>query len=162
MGFFSWDCQGCGHPMLSEWSASPSNDWMRSVVVIEATGSILKGIYDGYGRVESRPIDYGTWVNGVLSHEPCCHHEACWLKAGSPTDYTPSKSSDDQGFFFDEHEHDMACPVPDFEDPKPPTEEDRMQALKAVLEISMGTPVEPEPLNYHHKAGQEDDDEQGK
>lgn len=113
MGFFSWDCRGCGHPMLSVWATSPKNAWMREVVVVEHNGSIVVGEYDGYGRVGDHELKYGPWTdNSTCLNEPGCWHKACWVKEGGPTDYAPSVGSGCQGFFFDEGEHDMEEPVP--------------------------------------------------
>ena len=112
MGFFSWNCNECKHPMLSAYAVNDINSWMTNVVVIEAhTGSVLKGEYDGYGRVDDHDIRLGEWRdNSNLEKEPCCYHEACWTKAGKPTTYTPSTHADDQGYFFD-NEHDMEAPT---------------------------------------------------
>ena len=104
MGFFSWDCKECDHPLLSPYSTNSINGWMNSAVVIESNGSILKGDYDGYGRIDIQDIG---WEDG----EPCCYHEACWEKAGKPTEYKPSTPSSDQGFFFDEGAHNMEAPL---------------------------------------------------
>jgi hypothetical protein len=100
MGFFSWDCNVCGHPMLSPDATNRTNRWMADVVVIEPNGSILMGEYDGYGRVNDRDVD----------GEPCCYHHACWEVAGKPTKYIPSESAHDQGWFFDDPKHDMPDP----------------------------------------------------
>ena len=102
MGFFSWDCRECGHPMLSVYATNHINYWMRDVVAVEHTGSIIKGKYDGYGRVGGHELN--------LLNEPGCWHRACWELAGKPTDYKPSIMSEDQGFFF-EDEHDMEHPM---------------------------------------------------
>jgi hypothetical protein len=106
MGFFSWDCKVCGHPMISHYAVNGDESvdisWMTHVVVIDANGSILRGEYDGYGRVDGREVD---WTG-----EPQCYHKKCWELAGRPVDYNePSKSAYDQGFFFDD-EHDVPEP----------------------------------------------------
>jgi len=105
MGFFSWNCRGCGHPMLSDFSATPGvNAWMKDVVIIEESGRRLEGRYDGHGRVDGEDID---WERG----QPECWHRACWLHAGRPDVYTgASTRSDDQGYFFEEGAHDMGPP----------------------------------------------------
>ena len=152
MGFFSSDCKGCGHPMLSEWSTSPINDWMRSVVIIAPNGEPLSGIYDGYGRVDnvtSPPNlkgEHGITMFVLGGREPCCYHTACWNKDGQPTECVPSTYSADQGFFF-EDEHDIACPVDPPPDLPPPTRggpkggsstfETPEDALKAVVALTM-------------------------
>jgi hypothetical protein len=43
--------------------------------------------------------------------DPYIFHEACWFKAGKPMEWRESESSDDQGFFFDEPDHNMRCPA---------------------------------------------------
>lgn len=110
MGFFSWDCRECGHPMLSKYATNHINNWMRDVVVVEHDGNVVKGEYDGYGRVGGRELRYGPWEDGTLLNEPGCWHKACWELAGKPTDYEPSPMSEDQGYFFDD-EHDMEQPT---------------------------------------------------
>jgi hypothetical protein len=110
MGLFSWDCKECEHPMLSEYATNNINQWMNDVVVIESDGSILKGAYDGYGRVGELEITFGI-CGHEFTNEPCCYHNACWENAGEPTEYKPSQGSNDQGYFFDEGEHDMEEPT---------------------------------------------------
>ena len=129
MGFFSWDCRGCGHPMLSHWSINKINYWMQSVVAIESKGALREGFYDGYGRVipyeeyeAGRTGSAEDRINNSLLddgyQDPECWHRACWEIAGEPTEYTePSTSPRDQGFFF-EDEHNMEKPTK--EDPDDP------------------------------------------
>ena len=105
MGFFSWNCNGCGHPLLSPHAVNKMNAWMQDSVTIDHTGKILEGFYDGYGRVGGEDINY---TYGVL--EPCVWHRRCWENAGSPKEYGPSDSAPDQGYFFDEGAHDMKLP----------------------------------------------------
>jgi hypothetical protein len=108
MGLFSWDCRGCGHPLLHNMGATNDvNDWMNDVVILNPDGSRIEGSYDGYGRVE-RPTG-PTFLAGI-GMGPCAWHRACWEIAGEPDEYVPSASSDDQGHFFEEGAHDMADP----------------------------------------------------
>ena len=108
MGFFSWNCNECNHPMLNSYAANNINSWMSNVVVIEAdSGSLMRGEYDGYGRVDGREIRL-VLLDEVES-EPCCYHDACWDQAGKPTTYIPSAPAEDQGFFFYD-EHNMERP----------------------------------------------------
>ena len=111
MGLFSWDCKECEHPMLSLHATNHINEWMNEVVVIEHNGGILEGSYDGYGRVGNDDIRIGPTVNDEFTNEPCCYHRSCWEKAGEPTAYSPSLGSDDQGYFFDDGDHDMSDPI---------------------------------------------------
>lgn len=112
MGFFSWNCKKCGHPMLSEYAISEKNGWMNKVVVILPGGSILKGSYDGYGRVDGREIDGYEWTDDdEMTNSPQCYHEACWKAEGKPSEYTEgSNDSEDQGYFFDDGTHDIDPP----------------------------------------------------
>lgn len=105
MGFFSYNCKECGHPLLSQGATDPGiNDWMVEAVVLTGEGSRILGEYDGYGRVGDYEIDYGEDV--------ACLHRACWEVAEKP-EYekygSPSDSASDQGFFFD-CEHDLIDP----------------------------------------------------
>ena len=64
---------------------------------------MLKGEYDGYGRLNEHEYAVGD-ANTVW-------HLACWLLAGKPTDYRgASNHAPDQGFFFTT-EHDMEEPL---------------------------------------------------
>lgn len=135
MGFFSWECKGCGHPMLSEHATNHINGWMEQVVEIRKDGSELVGHYDGYGviktliwpepppritssgearlwaiarwRLENKPDPTDVQVE---SSEPCLWHYACWHLAGEPHVYSPSKMADDQGYFFGDGDHDLPDP----------------------------------------------------
>jgi hypothetical protein len=91
MGFFSENCQHCGHPALSAFAIDSTNAWMNDVVAITPNGSVIRGEYDGYGSVG--------------------YHFACWDQLGRPTDYKgPSEDSSDQGWFFDDGAHSFATP----------------------------------------------------
>lgn len=108
MGFFSNDCHGCGHPLLSEWSATPINVWMVRAVTVTPDGVRHgPGDYDGYGRLADG--DVVIEAHNAFGHATCWH-EACWEIAGSPSDYRgASPDSPDQGYFFD-GEHDVPNP----------------------------------------------------
>jgi hypothetical protein len=95
--------------MLCDSAATEGNDWMTDVVVMQKNGSRLMGEYDGYGRVDGAEID---WSGG----EPQCYHHDCWEHAGKP-EYDKgsgeSQGSADQGWFFDDGEHDEDSPLGD-------------------------------------------------
>jgi len=102
MGFFSWNCKACGHSILSNYAADDTNRWMTQAVVLTSGGEVCRGEYDGYGNCGSWNHDDG---------EPEMYHEACWKIAGSPMEYTEaSKSSRDQGYFFDDNMHNLPEP----------------------------------------------------
>jgi hypothetical protein len=113
MGFFSWDCLRCGVSMRSEWSTDGDTSWLERVVVIEAgpNGRVLKGQYDGYGRVHT-PRGTETIQLGPDFEPPSCWHRECWSADGSPGDWRgPSRRSQDQGFFLDEDEPPIDRPT---------------------------------------------------
>ena len=71
-----------------------------NVVVLEKDGSILKGEYDGYGRVLTEYNEHEIDFHG--DEEPECYHQHCWEEAGKPIEWSEgSKYADDQGFFID-------------------------------------------------------------
>jgi hypothetical protein len=116
MGFFSYKCKECGHPMLSHGAVDKGiNEWMVEAVALTTDGSRMIGEYNGYGRVvggEDDEFDYefdyefddetAAWV-----------HKACWESAGKP-DYdhygSGSDDAEDQGWFFKDGDHDMIDP----------------------------------------------------
>lgn len=109
MGFFSQDCEGCGHPALSEQATETINAWMNDVVVITAHGSVIRGSYDGYGTVR----EPGSAVEHeyAIGDGNTVWHTACWEKAGKPTDFRgESRRSEDQGWFFGDGEHSIPDP----------------------------------------------------
>ena len=88
MGFFSWSCKCCGE------SAKSGNDWMGKVVIVSDDASIIRGEYDGYGRVDGSlggEIDL-TDADGEFA----LYHAACYGIAGKPFD-GPSLPARDQG-----------------------------------------------------------------
>lgn len=65
MGFFSWDCEGCKHSIRSQYSTNETSRWMTQVIILFSENAshsgiefpnrkpVEKGVYDGYGRLES-------------------------------------------------------------------------------------------------------------
>ena len=104
MGLFSWNCRGCAHPALNDRATDKEiNAWMSDVVVMFEDGSRAFGSYDGYGRA-------GIWDQSDGQDEPCLWHQACWEIAGKPDYDRPSDGAADQGWFFDDGDHDMLDP----------------------------------------------------
>jgi hypothetical protein len=67
---------------------------MRTVVVARRNGTMLSGMYDGYGRVSGSPINPPSKIMSSVS----AYHDACWRILSRPSGYTmPSTSSYDQG-----------------------------------------------------------------
>lgn len=108
MGFFSWDCVECGHPALSPKAVNNNkiNLWMTQVVV-HHDRHVYRGEYDGYGEVVGA---LGGLDLVDLDGEACLRHQACWEVQGKPGYSKPSRSSADQGFFFEDPDHAMARP----------------------------------------------------
>lgn len=103
MGFFSSDCEGCGHPLLSPQATNGINAWMTHGVAILPNGSVLSGDYDGYGHLDE--------FDCVGMEPSTVWHAACFKCAGSPMDYRgESRCSADQGWFFNDPDHDMVEP----------------------------------------------------
>ena len=107
MGFSSWECNGCGHPLLSEWVTTDVNAWMKHVVVVTPKLGVIEGRYDGYAHLENAgmaglPVALPDASLCIVEGQgdPCVWHRACWNKAGQPTDHKPSTPAMDQGYFF--------------------------------------------------------------
>ena len=89
--------------MLSPYAIDKVNAWMNDVVVLQESGSIYMGEYDGYGRVGD---------NDIAFTNPECYHRACWAKVGKPMKHSAgSAESDCQGFFFNAGDHDLQEPA---------------------------------------------------
>ena len=107
MGFFSWECNACNHPMLSHWATNEINDWMQEVTVFLPDGERFQGTYDGYGKVTDFKEAKGKQLYSEL--EPMCFHTACLPDDRAPLEHKPSVNAEDQGYFFDT-EHNMKKP----------------------------------------------------
>ena len=106
MGFFSANCNGCGHPILTSHRTNAINEWMNIGVAITPNGDIVTGWYDGYGNLDQQREFC------AVGHDTTVWHEACWVAAGSPAEYRgPSELSEDQGWFFEPGAHDMPEPT---------------------------------------------------
>lgn len=123
MGFFSWNCRGCGHPLLSAYSMNSINVWMVNAIAITKRGCFHTGDYDGYGNVGGANIAGGVRYGktGVSRGDPDCYHHKCWQILGEPKGYKGgSTSARDQGYFFDK-QHDI---------PEPKTRADLVKAKR--------------------------------
>lgn len=107
MGYFSYNCKTCQHPALSAQAADHEiNTWMTDCVVLFENGDRVSGEYNGYGRVGI----YSAADQEVEYVAPCLYHRACWEIAGKPDYSGPSTDADDQGWFFNDGDHDMLDP----------------------------------------------------
>lgn len=114
MGMFSWNCNECGHPALSQGATESNNKWMTQVVNLTDG---LVGEYDGYGRLlDASDIETGEPVYdedvSMTDQAPRLFHVACWEIAGKPSfeETVDSDHADDQGYFFPNHIHNMPDP----------------------------------------------------
>ena len=122
MGFFSWNCKCCGHPALCPQATNDVNQWMSNVVAVTKNGSVIKGEYDGYGRIDGHDLEEPVDI----------YHQTCWKWAGKPRTFTGgSESARDQGWFFDK-EHDM--PEPHGPTPKNLWADDKVQFARVIAE----------------------------
>ncbi len=108
MGFHSINCKGCSHPFLSHWVTNPVNRWMQDVTVQYEDGRRLQGAYDGYGRVAGTGF---VETDAHIHTPPEGWHTSCWEAAGRPAFEGPSTWADDQGYFFNDPDHDMVEPT---------------------------------------------------
>jgi len=114
MGFFSWECRCCKKSILNTYGVGPGdkNAWMAQAVAVMPNDSVIRGPYDGYGRVgglslpEAEGFSFGD-------KEPDLYHQSCWLLAGKPLTYQGgSGHAGDQGWFYDDADYDLADPLP--------------------------------------------------
>ena len=93
MGFFSWNCRGCGESMKAPYDLDAADAWQNDVVVITEDNDLISGAYDGYGRVSCEDITY---------YKVECWHKRCHTEHGSPLTFTKSSDyAEDQGYFYE-------------------------------------------------------------
>lgn len=99
MGFFSFNCQGCGQSLRSHYAVTKESSWMQSVVVYTADNKFHQGAYDGYGR-----LDAGTHEVELFDGACTVYHQRCWRLLGRPKGFVGvAKAAQDQGYFTDFH-----------------------------------------------------------
>lgn len=101
MGFFSWDCKGCGHSLRSRHATTKTSAWMKQAVVyLKGSKTGLRGEYDGYGRIGGEySDDDGNFWEG---REFTVYHKACHEIMGKPKFDGQSRDAHDQGYFVGE------------------------------------------------------------
>jgi len=93
MGFFSWNCRGCGESMKAPYDLPMGLRWQNDVVIITEDNEVISGDYDGYGRVAGKDLVYEKFE---------CWHKLCHTEQGAPLTFThTSQHSNDQGYFYD-------------------------------------------------------------
>lgn len=154
MGFFSKDCNGCEHPLLSHYATNKVNAWMERAVAVHQDGTVLTGDYNGYGRFEEchrlmLDTPHRVWQRDFdqdgenVIDGATVWHLACWEKAKAPTAFNgESPDSWDQGYFFDPGAHDMHEPYDDpFEETARSKEHNRLgipTSTEPAVETSAG------------------------
>jgi hypothetical protein len=98
MGFFSYNCLGCGHSIRSA-NARHAPQWMIATTQVLPLGQPIQGYYDGYGRIVT-DADREIAVE-VFGGEAGLYHTACWELSGRPGFTRRSRRAGDQGFFCD-------------------------------------------------------------
>jgi len=99
MGFYSYNCQGCGQSLRSHYAVTRVSSWMQSVVVYTQANQFYQGAYDGYGRVETA----STEIN-LLDAPNTVYHQRCWRLLGRPKGFvSPAQNAPDQGYFTRYH-----------------------------------------------------------
>jgi len=102
MGFFALKCSKCQKSVVSKYKVidGRARSWESDAVALLPDGTVVKGIYDGYGRIEEgKPNDEPDtdlmehWEDGLkMLHAKCYtgqdYHEL-----------THSKRCELQGFF---------------------------------------------------------------
>ena len=117
MGFFSWDCKGCGHSIRHRGACRKESNWLSQAVVLTEDGSRVIGEYSGYGEVGGFHDEGSNELDGSS-----IWHSACWKLAGKPEFDGPSRHANDQGHFVGEY------------DPTEPTTVAEMVVLKVVAD----------------------------
>jgi hypothetical protein len=87
---FSWKCKHCDKSIRS--SQQHHQNWMGKAVVVTSGGSVVKGEYDGYGRVGAMD------VQDLYNEQFAMYHQACYDFCGKPEYEAPSTSAGDQGW----------------------------------------------------------------
>ena len=91
MGFFSWNCNGCGESVKAPYSLPKEIAWQNDCVATTPLANLSRGSYDGYGRINGIDIDSSGAVE--------MWHQKCWTEAGNPLKYEGASSpTDDQAF----------------------------------------------------------------
>jgi len=92
MGFSSYKCKSCGITVLTSYSDNYLR--MSNVVAIMQDGTVHRGTYDGYGRVDGIEIREVYEIRPQVYHA-CCYNESELYTGGS-------EDCEHQGFFIDE------------------------------------------------------------
>ena len=103
MGVFSWNCRKCGESVINNMVGNKDIEWQSDAVLVSKDGQIIKGSYDGYGRINGVEIA-GSGDPDIGGSPASMYHEACWEVAGEPKFDEVSSHAADQGHFFDDED----------------------------------------------------------
>jgi hypothetical protein len=117
MGFYSWECQGCGQSIRNHHACNKDSAWMNEAVLLRPKEYPKVGHYDGYGRLETVAGDVLE-----LGDDPALYHRTCWHLLGKPKFEKPSRYARDQGHFVGEFDPPEPKTRGDCEALKPPPE----------------------------------------
>jgi len=109
MGFFSWNCAKTGEPILAgdgiEWPKEVQAN--TQVVYLTPNGSVVRGEYDGYGRVNGTDVTHrysdADVRDGGADKEPVLVI-AKYYDGEKFEDLKPSEHQAEQGYFWDDDE----------------------------------------------------------
>jgi hypothetical protein len=120
VGFFSYDCKGCGHPLMyGVYNMTRQNYWMVEAVMLQPKKKPVIGHYNGYGIIGGHDMNE--------SHDyrrPEVYHRACWHALGKPKFKGPSNRSECQGGMTCDQEGDEYMDPHDHDQPEPSCLED--------------------------------------
>lgn len=101
MGFFSYNCKCCGKSIVNSSAICPVTEWQSEFILFTNSGDVKSGRkYRGYGFHD----DDDLYENFTV------YHKACWEHAGRPEYQGQSEGARDQGYFFEDKDHDFAPP----------------------------------------------------
>jgi hypothetical protein len=117
MGFFSYECRGCGQSIKSPYNVPRDLRYQNQTVRLLPDESRVGGKYDGYGRIHTKEGEIVDTIDdpqrGSTEEDPpkgrrIDHlkvgewwHARCFSEAGEPEYSGPSPSAYDQGFFYE-------------------------------------------------------------
>lgn len=104
MGYYSFNCQGCGHSLISDEALEELGGhademaWRVGAVAVTDKGDLHVGGYDGFGVVGNHKLT----LDANCAATETVWHGTCWEISGEPTEYRgPSSRARDQGFFVE-------------------------------------------------------------
>lgn len=99
MGFYSYECFGCGLSIRHPGACRGKCRWMSKAVYLDSDGKRMKGGYNGYGQIDGgeRLLDFESFPD--YGKKFALWHQACYRLLGEPRYTAPSSNATDQGHF---------------------------------------------------------------